>query len=323
MSKTEHTKERFLAVMELLRRETDEQHHLSAQELLSYLAQRGLSADRKSLYRDIAVLQDSGWDILHEKDGYYLASDTFELAELKLLADAVQCSRFITEKKSYELIGKLETLTSRHRAVQLRRQLHLVGRPKTSNEQIYYNIDALYRAIDQNCEISFHYLTWHSDGKRYRRDKGYRASPYGLCWDSENYYLVAHTEVRGKTHFRVDRMAEIQLLNTPRQQPELYRDLNMAQYSKQVFGMFGGSEVMVRLQFPEALADSAVDKFGSDVMMVPQSDGTFTLSTTVAVSPVFFSWVFSFGGRVRILGPEDVLRQYRDMCRHVLEQMEI
>ncbi len=319
MGKPEYTKERFLTVMELLRRETDEEHHLSVPELLARLDQRGITANRKSLYRDIAALQDHGWDIMLDQNGYYLASDTFELPELKLLADAVQCSHFITEKKSYELIGKLETLTSRHHAVELHRQIHLVGRPKASNEQIYYNIDAIYTAINRNCEISFHYLTWHSDGKRYRREKGYRASPYGLCWDSENYYLVAHTAARGRTHFRVDRMAEILIMDSPRQHPELYRSLDMAQYSKQVFGMYGGEEATVRLQFPENLADSAVDKFGSDVMMVPQTDGTFTLSTTVTVSPVFFSWVFSFGGRVKILGPASVAEQYREMCRRAME----
>lgn len=320
MAKSERTKEKLLALMDILRRETDEEHHLSMPALLQLLEQRGISAERKSLYRDLDLLEDAGWDILRDQDGYYLASGDFELAELKLLADAVQCSRFITEKKSYDLIGKLETLTSRHQAVQLRRQLQLVGRSKTSNEQIYYNIDALYRAINQDCEITFHYLEWHSDGTRRRRNKLYQASPYGLCWDSENYYLVAHTQERGKTHYRVDRMADIKLLSSPRQAHEQYRDLNMAQYSKQVFGMFGGESVSVRLLFPEELADSAVDKFGSDVMMIPGQDGTFTLSATVAVSPVFFSWVFSFGGRVKILGPEQVRLQYQDMCQKALEE---
>lgn len=319
MAKSEHTKEKLLTIMDILRQETDEEHHLPLQGFLDRLSQKGIPAERKSLYRDFAILEDYGWDILHDRAGYYLASDTFELPELKLLADAVQCARFITEKKSYELIGKLESLTSRHRARQLRRQLHLIGRSKTPNEQIYYNIDAIYAAINQNCEITFHYLEWHSDGKRYRKEKLYRASPYDLCWDNENYYLIAHTEPRGKTHYRVDKMADISLLESPRQHPELYKNLDMAQYSKQVFGMFGGAPVAVTLQFPESLADSAVDKFGSDIMMVPRQDGTFTLTVPVAVSPVFFSWVFSFAGRVKILGPEAVVNQYQDLCRSILD----
>jgi predicted DNA-binding transcriptional regulator YafY len=319
MAKSEYSKEKLLALIDIFQQETDENHHLDGLALLDLLSQRGIPAERKSLYRDIALLQEKGWDIDHDRDGYYLASGTFELAELKLLADAVQCARFITEKKSYELIGKLETLTSRHHASELQRQLHLVGRSKAANEQIYYNIDALYSAIAKNCEISFHYLQWHSDGQRRRKDKDYRASPYGLCWDSENYYLVAHTPDRGRTHFRVDRMADISLLDSPRQHPEEYRDWNMAQYSKQVFGMFGGEPVMVKLQFPEDLAGSAVDKFGSDIMMIPQNDGTFTLSATVDVSPVFFSWVFSFGGRVKILAPASVVTEYREMCQKVLD----
>ena len=319
MAKTEHTKQRLLVLMEILSQETDEYHRISTENLIETLENRGISSERKSIYRDIAVLQEAGWDILTGKKGYCLASRDFELAELKLLADAVQCSRCITEKKSYELIGKLEKLTSRHTAGQLRRQLHLVGRPKAENEQIYYNVDALYGAISENSEITFRYLEYKSNGTRVYRDKIYRASPYGLCWDSENYYLVAHTQERGKTHYRVDRMAQIQLTGTPRLCPELYKDLNMAQYSKQVFGMFGGEPQNVTLSFPDSLADSAVDKFGRDAMMIPQGDGTFHLTATVAVSPVFFSWVFSFGGRVKILGPENVKEQYKDMCRKALE----
>ncbi len=319
MAKTEFTKLRLLTLMEILSQETDEDHRLTAEELVTLLENRGIEAERKSIYRDIAVLQDAGWDIITGRTGTFLASRDFELPELKLLADAVQCSRAITEKKSFELIGKLEKLTSRHSAGQLRRQLHLVGRAKAENEQIYYNVDALYEAISVNSEITFRYLEYKSNGKRVYRDKVYRASPYGLCWDSENYYLVAHTGERGKTHYRVDRMAEITLTGTPRKSPELYRDLNMAQYSKQVFGMFGGEPQTVRLSFPDALADSAVDKFGRDIMMIPQGDGTFHLSATVAVSPVFFSWVFSFGGRVKILGPEHVREQYREMCQKALE----
>ncbi|MBQ9268769.1 MAG: WYL domain-containing protein [Oscillospiraceae bacterium] len=314
MPKSELTKEKLLALMTILRRETDEEHHLSAQDILNLLRQQGISAERKSLYRDISILEEYGWDILHDRKGYYLASDTFELAELKLLVDTIQCSRFITEKKSYELIEKLESLTSRYRASQLRRQLFLVGRPKASNEQIYYNIDAIYEAINSNCEIQFDYMSRRPDGSRTKRGV-YTASPYGLCWDSENYYLIAHREDKGRTHFRVDRMEHIRLLDTARKSPETYRDLNMAQYSKQVFGMFGGKTASVRLQFPNELADSAADRFGNDIMMIPQSDDTFTLTVDVDVSPVFFSWIFSFSGRVRILGPESVAEQYRQMCR--------
>ena len=166
MSKSEQTKEKLLALMDILRRDTDEDHHLLVKDIIERLNQRGIAAERKSLYRDISILEEAGWDIMHDRKGYYLASDTFELAELKLLVDAIQCSRFITEKKSYELIEKLESLTSQYRANQLRRQLFLVGRPKTSNEQIYYNIDTIYTAINSNSEIVFDYMIeFISDGE--------------------------------------------------------------------------------------------------------------------------------------------------------------
>lgn len=319
MAKTETTKQRLLALMEIFSRETDEDHRLTAEQLEEKLLARGISAERKSIYRDVVVLQDAGWDILGSRQGYFLASREFELAELKLLVDAVQCSRCITEKKSYELLSKLENLTSRYNAAQLRRQVQLVGRSKAENEQILYNVDAIYGAMAQNREIAFRYLDYKSDGSRMFREKHYRASPYGLCWDSENYYLVAHTQERGRVHFRVDRMAKIEALETPRQCQEEYRELDMAQYSKQVFGMFGGAPEAVQMKFPEELANSAVDKFGPDAMMVPQGDGTFTLTATVAVSPVFFSWVFSFGGRVKILEPEGVRKEFAALCKKNLE----
>ena len=321
MAKTEYSKQRLLALMDILRTETDENHRLGAQELEEMLLSRGIPSERKSIYRDIAALQDAGWEILSGRSGYGLVSRDFELAELKLLADAVQCSRCITEKKSYELIGKLEKLTSRHNAGQLRRQLHLIGRSKTENEQIYYNVDALYSAISQNSEITFRYLSYKPDGSREFRPGIYRASPYGLCWDSESYYLVAHTEKHGKTHYRVDRMANIRILNKPRQHPELYQDLNMAAYSKQVFGMFSGTPMSVRLYFPDDLANNAIDKFGADVMLIPQPEGGFTLTVPVVTSPVFYSWVFSFSGRVRILGPEAVREEYRALCEKILSDL--
>lgn len=216
MPKTEGTRQRLLALQEILTQETDDTHRLTAQELEQKLLQRGITAEKKSIYRDISILMEEGMDIVKSHSGCYLASREFQLAELKLLADAVQCSRCITEKKSYELIGKLGTLTSRYHAGELRRQVHLVGRSKAENESIYYNVDALYQAIDQDSEITFHYLDYQIGGGRIPRKKEYRASPYGLCWDSENYYLIAHTADRGKTHYRVDRMASIQLTGTPR-----------------------------------------------------------------------------------------------------------
>lgn len=227
MAKAENSKQRILALGEILLQETDEEHRLTAAELEEILRQREIPGERKSIYRDLSMLADQGMDIIRSHRGYYLGSRTFQLAELKLLADAVQCSRCITEKKSYELIGKLGTLTSRHNAGQLHRQLHLVGRSKAENESIYYNVDALYQAIRQDSEITFRYLDYQVDGSRKEREKLYRASPYALCWDSENYYLVAHTENRGKTHYRVDRMAKIQLTGTPRLCPERYKELDM------------------------------------------------------------------------------------------------
>lgn len=319
MAKTELTRKRLLLLMDILRTETDENHRLTMPKLLERLRHHGIEADRRTVYDDIRALEDAGWDILTGRAGYCLASRDFELPELKLLADAVQCSRCITEKKSYELIKKLSGLTSLHDAGKLRRQLHLVGRPKAENEQLYYNVDALYEAIDQNSAITFRYLDYQYDGTRTYRKKRYEVSPYGLCWDTENYYLVAHEEGSGKRHYRVDRMADIELTHTPRLSPELYKNLNMAEYGKKVFGMFGGEEKQVTLEFPKELANNAVDRFGTGIMMIPQDENTFRITTPVSISPVFYSWVFSFLGRVKIIAPEDVRQEYLDCLRNNMD----
>ena len=311
-------KQKLLTMKQYFERKTDEDHSITGNKLIDILATYGIKAERKTIYDDIKTLIDSGMDIVTVKDGhsnaYYMGARTFQDEELFVLVDAIASCKFLTKKKSQELIAKIQGLTSEYKAQQLRREVFVNDRSRTVNEQIYYNIDAIYEAINSNCEIQFDYMSRRPDGSRTKRGV-YTASPYGLCWDSENYYLIAHREDKGRTHFRVDRMEHIRLLDTPRKSPETYRDLNMAQYSKQVFGMFGGKTASVRLQFPNELADSAADRFGNDIMMIPQSDGTFTLTVDVDVSPVFFSWIFSFSGRVKILGPESVAEQYREMCR--------
>ena len=319
MAKTEFTKKRLLEIIKILWRDTDEAHRLSTQDLIRALEKEGITSERKAIYRDIQLLSECGFDIDSSHQGHCILSRGFELTELKLLADAVQCSRGITEKKSYALIGKLETLTSRYNAAQLHRQLHLVGRPKTDNESIYYNVDAIYEAIQNKRQICFRYLSYQSDGTRIMRPKLYQASPYGLCWDNENYYLIAHTVERGRTHYRVDRMNSIKMLSEPRIASEEYVNLNLADYSKQVFGMFGGNFVNVTLEFSAGLADSAIDRFGRDVMLIPNEHGGFRLTAPVALSPVFYSWVFSFSGRVKILQPEIACNEYAEMCKKAIE----
>lgn len=235
MARSEGQKLKLLYLKELLENESDEKHPVNTQRIIEYLASHGITSERKAIYNDIECLQDFGMDIIHKagrNGGYYLASREFELPELKLLVDAVQSSKFLTSKKSMQLIEKLSHMVSIHEAGTLKRQAVVSGRVKTMNESIYYNVDSLHEAIAQNSTITFRYTEWGLDGKRHERPGIYEASPYTLIWDDENYYLVAHTERHGITHYRVDKMAQITITGKKRFISPDYKAIDTASYGK-------------------------------------------------------------------------------------------
>lgn len=325
MPKTENQKRKLLLLKDYLEQNTDPDHPASMHELTAYLEANGITAERKSIYRDIQLLMEHGCDIVTTKGknaGYYLASGTFDLAELKLLADAVLASRFLTEKKSAQLLRKLGTLTSRHQAVELRRDLVVSGRVKSMNESVIYNVDALHAAIRENSQISFRYFEWDRAKERVFRKDTRTASPCALCWDDNNYYLIAHTEEHGITHFRVDKMTNIRQTGLPRVQTEETRSLDLASYGKQVFGMFNGSLRQVRMRFENGLAGVVIDRFGKDIMLIPDGPEHFTCMAEIMVSPIFYGWIASFGTRVRLLSPGDVVEEFKNHLHSMFELYE-
>ena len=219
MARSENQKLKLLYLKELFETQSDEDHILSMQDIVSYLAARGIRAERKSVYADVACLQAFGMDIVLQKGpggGYFLASRPFELAELKLLSGAVQASKFLSERKSVALIEKLSTLCSKYQAAQLKRQLTVRDRVKSMNESVYYTVDRIHEAIARNLQVRFRYFDWGVDGRKHERPGDYFASPYALVWDDENYYLIAHSERHGLTHYRVDKMAKLTITQKPR-----------------------------------------------------------------------------------------------------------
>ena len=332
MPKNPNQKLKLLYLYQILLQKTDEEHKLGMEELLQALSRCGIEAERKSIYSDIAALQDFGLDVVLQRGpggGYYVASRDFELPELKLLVDAIQCSRFITEKKSAELIGKIESLASEPQARALQRQVYIADRSKTVNESIYYNIDTLHAAISAGVQITFQYFEWIIDfsgaeriRKRYRRDGArYQISPWALTWDDENYYLIAYEQSSDSIrHYRVDKMEHIALTELPREGQSLFRDqFNPASYSRKVFGMFSGKEKTVRLQCENRFIGVLRDRFGSDLMVQPADADHFYVNVSVVVSPQFFSWVFGLGGGVRIVEPSDVSDEFQKQLRLLLE----
>ena len=323
MAKTDNQKLKILYILDYLQKNSHQDKPVRANELISMLDRLGISCNRKTIYSDIAALQEFGVDIVHlpgRNGGYYVASRNFQLPELKLLIDAVHSSRFLTEKKSRELIEKLCSQCNEQDARLMRRDVYVSGRVKSMNETIYYSVDAIQEAIAQNKQITFRYFDWGLNGARVYRQKSYTASPYGLCQDNENCYLLALSPRHGITSYRVDRMSDIELAQEPRVPcPEL-AGRNLTEYANRMFQMYSGDRVSVKLRFRRELANVVIDRFGKDTMLFPDGEEHFVFTVEVAVSPLFLSWVMGFGDKAQILYPQSVVEECKKMARQVLEQ---
>ncbi|MBQ3789966.1 MAG: WYL domain-containing protein [Lachnospiraceae bacterium] len=319
MPKGKNQKLKLYYLSRIMLEKTDEEHELTMPQIRAYLEEYGVTADRKSLYDDMRALEVLGIEVIGEQRGreyfYHVSSKQFEIAELKLLTDAIQSSKFITEKKSRELIKKLMTLVSQHEATQLQRQVVVQGRIKTMNESIYYIVDEIHRAIAENRQISFGYMRWNPQKELVPyRDKPYRTSPWALTWDDENYYLIAHDEeAECIKHFRVDKMRNIEIRKERRSGKDRFREFDLAKYAKMNFGMYGGEKKSVKITFKNEMAGVFIDRFGKDITIYPSDrKGWSETRVDVAVSEQFFGWIFGLGTGVKLLGPEDVVAAFRE-----------
>ena len=321
MPKSERQKLKLLYLRDYLCKNTDEAHPAGMQSIIDYLAAQGIPAERKSIYNDIQNLNDYGIQVLYKGGrygGYYVAQRDFELHELKLLVDAVLSSRFLSSKQSMQLIKKMAALSSSHESELLRRELVISVRVKTDNEDAFSNIDLLHEAIGSNSRISFLYFEWVVDLKKHFRNNTYCVSRDALLWNNENYYLLAHSESHGLTHYRVDKMEQIQLTGTPRIFTEEARQFDPASYSKEIFGMYRAKRKRVKLRFENALAGVVVDRFGRDIMLLPDGKEHFTLTVNVSFSPNFLGWIAGFGGRAAIIFPKSAVEEYRKLCQNAI-----
>ena len=316
---------KILYVMKVLLEETDEQHSLTAEQIIGKLKAYGISAERKSIYSDIDSLIMYGIDIGMKKEkpaGYYVMSRQFELPELKLLVDAVQSAKFITVKKSNELISRLESLVSKNEASLLQRQVFVNHRVKTMNESIYYNVDAIHEAINNNRRITFTYWEWTVKKEMRLRKEGkrYEESPWLLSWDDENYYLIAydHEDKRIK-HFRVDKMKDIEIAVEKREGKLIFKNVDLAAYAKKTFGMFGGEDSSIQIVFPNELIGAVIDRFGTNIPIIPIDEKHFKANVVVAISTQFFGWLVGLGEGVKLVAPEDIIEQFKNHLDKVLK----
>lgn len=323
MAGSENQKYKLLYLYQILMEETDEEHVLTTPQLIRKLADKGIKAERKSIYADLAALRDEfGVDVVDVgRGGHYIGSRTFEFPEVKLLADSVLSSRFITEKKTVELVNKLKTLASVHQAKQISGRMFVADRVKAMNSSVFYSVDTIASAIDADCRVSFKYFAYNAAKEKQYHHGGQTVtvSPYELIWDNEYYYLVAYDGADQKIkHYRIDRMERIRVqTGEKREGADLYDKANVRSYSKRMFSMFSGRETSVTLRFADKLAGVVIDRFGKDVIPAPDGEGYFRVSVTVSVSPQFYGWLFGLGADAQILAPKSVQDEFREQLAAV------
>ena len=313
------TKIKLLKLLELLRRETDDEHPLTTAELLTKLEAEGIPCDRRTLSKDISVLNSHGYEIMsvmigHDK-AYFVEDRSFSLPELKILIDAVQAAAFITDRKTDELIEKIAAMGGSHRADLLKKNLVCFNTRKHSNESIYYNVGDLEEALQQHRKVSFLYYDLDENGeKQFRRNRErYVVDPSALIYNEDNYYLMTWSnEHNGITNYRVDRMADVRIEKEPVNESAIIQTTEVADYTEQAFKMYTGTECAATLQFENSLIGVVYDKFGEDTKMTRVDENTCTADVTIQISPTFWGWLLQFPRRMKILGPDELTALYRE-----------
>lgn len=323
-AKTAHQRLKILYLYKIFLEKTDEKHYITMPEIISQLELCGISAGRKAIYEDIEALKAFGLDIMALKgdvSGYYVASRDFELPELKLLADAVSSSRFLTEKKSTELLKKIESLSSVHEAKQIQRQVYVTNRVKAMNERIYISVDVIHRAIAEGKKIKFKYFDYDLQKKKKYRDGVRICSPYALAWDDERYYMIAFYDRRDCiSNFRIDRMESVEILEDKAK--EKPKNFIVADYMNSSFSMFSGATQEVKLRFDNQLINAVIDRFGKNITIMADDDTHFTVRVQVKAEhpEPFFGWLFQFGTMAEIVEPCELRDKYTEMLKAVLNQ---
>ena len=321
---------KILYLAKLLLDETEKDHPLNAAEIAEIMKERYnyTTYNRKTIYADIERLKTYGIKIGQVKGasfGYFVEERDFDLAELKLMVDAVQSSKFITKRKSRDLIQKLGTLTSEYNARHLKREVYIRNRIKSSNDSIYANVDTIHAAINDNRQIRFRYCEWTVEKTlKPRKDgKPYIVSPWALTWDDENYYMVGYdADAEMIKHYRVDKMKNMRMTDSKRLGKERFQNFDLAAFARKTFGMYGGEESELTLECENHLVGVIIDRFGQDVTLVPADDEHFRTNVAVAVSPHFFGWLAAVGKGIQIAWPEEARNEYREYLQSVVDAMK-
>lgn len=312
---------RLLRLLELLRDESSPEHPITTAQLERLLKERwGMESYRITIQNDIAALVSAGYGIetiRSSQNKYYLSERLFELPELKLLIDAVESSKFITKKKSKVLAGKILTLTDRHTAENLRRNVTICERIKPKNEYIYYFVDAVNEAINKKKKISFLYFEYSASKRKELKNGGkpYVFSPYTLTWNGNCYYMVGWSDKHGKVAtFRVDRILETPTVLDEPAVPKP-KEYSIAEFAEKAFNLYDAERTTVELLCDKLAMNSVLDHFGDEAKTRQVDDSTFLLKAEVSLSPTFYAWIFQFFGRIKLISPQHVVEKYTKMLK--------
>lgn len=330
MSRGTNQKFKFTYLMKVMLEKTDDDHALTMPQIMDELEKYDVTAERKSIYADFADMTEKfGIEIIKEQIGretyYHVGSREFELAEVKLLVDAIQSSKFITQTKSKDLIGKIKGFVSEYQGKNLQRQVFIDDRVKTMNESVFYNVDEVYTAINENKKIKFKYYKWDINKKLVARHNGewFVLSPWGLTWVDENYYMIAYDEWDGKVKsYRVDKMMRISITDEKRTGQKAFKEYDMANISKATFGMYGGPKKKVKIQFENSMCGVFLDRFGKDIIFRPVNENHSEFYVDVNISRHFFGWLFGMGSKVKLVGPDEVVDQLREYVAEYMKSMK-
>ncbi|SES65352.1 Predicted DNA-binding transcriptional regulator YafY, contains an HTH and WYL domains [Pseudobutyrivibrio sp. C4] len=317
MSKGLNQKLKLSMLCKIMQEETDDEHSLTLQQIIKKLEAYDITAERKSLYDDFKCMDENlDVEVIKEQIGretfYHVGSRQFQLAEVKLLIDAIQSSKFISQNKSKELIKKMKGFVSKYQADKLQRQVYVNDRIKSMNESTYYAVDDIHTAIAENKKVTFQYCSWTVEKNLEPRKNGelYKVSPWALTWADENYYLVAYDSEAGKVkHYRVDKMLHLNKIDELREGKEFFNNFDMGTYALENFSMFGGEIKRVHIEFPNDKVGIFIDRFGKDIAIREAGQDRSMIAVDVAISSQFFGWIFGLGSDVKVTGPEAVVEK--------------
>ncbi len=325
MPKKANHKLKLLYLYKIMLENTSEDHGMSIQELKEELMKHGIEANRQVFYDDFKALKEFGAEVKKTGSGtktqYYIKSDRFEMAELKVLIDAVQASKFLTVKKTDALINKLARLNGIFDEALLKRQVYVAGRIKNMNDSIYRTTDVVHKAINDNKMVTFQYFSWNIKKEPELRHDGayYEVSPWALFWDNDKYYMVAYDfKDRKIKHYRVDKMLNVSITDKKRKGVTVFNKLDKSTYTQKHFGMFGGEEITVTLECNNDMANVIIDRFGRNVDIKLVDDEKFRVDVDVVMSDKFLAWVIALGGEVKIVAPEGAVEKMRELGRRVM-----